>query len=258
MRGVHVETMSWFQEDAGRSLPTSVNAATMSHNRNRVGSETSSAMSTPRGNALATNPPSGTNGFNHPSTGYDASDSEESPRGRVPVRNHTSSNFFFSTSGQPTNDENNVLYRSAEDPPEPDMSAPWTDGSENLSSEPAHTAQRIPNEGSESGSRMTMEEPYQSNGLEQTEPDTRGFADPSLYVLMPEHMETLVLKQKWETDGLYGVGMLVSDAAPHVVQEITQLLDPSRRNMGPELSIGDTLCSVENFPVEWVSFSCPG
>lgn len=96
---------------------------------------------------------------------------------------------------------------------------------------------------------ISVEDPPEPD---QTAPITASEEMENLHVLMPETMEALVLKQKWESEGLYGVGMLVSDAVPHVVQEITQLLDPQRRNLGKELSIGDTLCSVEDYPVEWV------
>eukprot|EP00961_Rhodomonas_salina_P266974 3607557-Rhodomonas_salina.2 len=97
---------------------------------------------------------------------------------------------------------------------------------------------------------ISVEDPPEPD---QTAPITASEEMENLHVLMPETMEALVLKQKWESEGLYGVGMLVSDAVPHVVQEITQLLDPQRRNLGKELSIGDTLCSVEDYPVEWAN-----
>jgi hypothetical protein len=75
----------------------------------------------------------------------------------------------------------------------------------------------------------------------------------SSYAPLPQDLETLTLKRRFEAAGLFGVGLQVSDDPPHVVQRVSRLIDKDRRNISEKVAIGDTLYSVNNFQVEMLS-----
>lgn len=70
---------------------------------------------------------------------------------------------------------------------------------------------------------------------------------------LSQDLHALTLKRRYEASGLFGVGLQVSDDPPHSVQRVTRLLGKDRRNISDTVSIGDTLYSVNDFPVEMSS-----
>ena len=84
----------------------------------------------------------------------------------------------------------------------------------------------------------------------QDEPPEPAQLAPSKFQeqVLPEEMEALVLKRAVKADGLFGIGLQVTDTVPHFVLRVARLLDPKRANVTAEVEPGDVLEAIEDFP----------
>lgn len=83
-----------------------------------------------------------------------------------------------------------------------------------------------------------------------TAPDHGGAFRTSLPFPPSHRTESLILREKKEVAGVYGIGLKIDNDPPHSVQQVHQLLDVDGSNIGHRCAVGDVLTFVDDSPLE--------
>ena len=66
----------------------------------------------------------------------------------------------------------------------------------------------------------------------------------------PPKMEALVLREKKEMSGIYGIGLKIDSDPPHTVQKVHELVDAHGNNCNHRVAVGDILTFVDDAPID--------
>ena len=81
------------------------------------------------------------------------------------------------------------------------------------------------------------------------------FDETEYWQKMPDDLNNgLVLKESREESGVFGIGLKIDTAKiPYIVKEGSKIFDEQGKSINDSVNVGDTIASLDGFPMEKVS-----